>query len=92
MYTHGKARQLFLESLLQRTVINLEDIQCPNLAFPSHSCAHHLHQFTNFCCVLKEASVYGKYLSYYHLRSFILPENRTVYETTPIGDSDCDVE
>lgn len=95
VYAHGKARQIFLQSLLQRTVINLEDIKCPkynSLAFPSQSCAHHLHQFTSFRCALKEASVYAKYLTYYHLHSFILPKNRTVYEPTPISEPNCDVE
>ena len=95
IFTHGKARQVFLESLLQRTVINLEELKCPKysaLAFPSKSCAHRLHQFASFRCALKEASVYAQFLTYYHLSCFILPENRTVYQPTPISESESDVE
>ena len=95
IFTHGKARQLFLAFLLQRTVINLEELKCSKytaLAFPSKSCANRLHQFTSFRCALKEASVYAQFLTYYHLSCFILPENRTVYKPTPISESESDVE
>ena len=95
IFTHGKARQVFLESLLQRTVINLEELKCPkysSLAFPSKSCAHRLHQFASFRCALKEASVYAQFLTYYHLSCFILPENRTLHQPTPISESESDVE
>jgi hypothetical protein len=91
LYTYGVRRQQFLQDILQKSVINLEDLNCPkynHLAFPSRTCAHPLHQFANFRCALKEASCYGSFLKYHDLSLYVLQEDRTIYKPTPISDTD----
>lgn len=75
LYTHGRRRQKFLETILERTVNNLEDLQCPKsseLSFPIRTCAHYLHQFGKYRCELKDAWQYANYLNYFDLSQYIL--------------------
>lgn len=91
LYTHGATRQQFLQDILHKGVINLEDLSCPKyaaLAFPSRTCIHPMHQFSNFRCALKEGSSYASFLKYQDLSLYILPENRTLYKPTPVSECD----
>ena len=76
LYTFGLTRQQFLQRLLGRPIINLEDLQCPkysDLCFLTTSCVHPLHQFNKYRCAVKEAKAYGQYLKYFELSQYILP-------------------
>jgi hypothetical protein len=91
LFTFGSARQNFLQDLIQKTIINLEDLNCPkynSLAFPSRTCAFPLHKYSNFRCAVKEAWLYSNFLKYQDLASYVLPENRNLYNPTPITESD----
>ena len=93
LFTFGSTRQHFLERLLERPIINLEDLHCPkytDLCFPTTACAHPRHQFEKYRCVLKEAKTYGHYLKYLELSRYILPPVFPTYTPTPISDSDVD--
>ena len=94
LYTYGAARQTFLQDILQRSIIDLEeDLQCPKfskLAFPARSCAFPLHKYFNFRCALRESWLYGQFLKYQELASYVLCETKQVYNPTSISDSDVD--
>ena len=90
LFTHGHRRQQFLERLLGRTIVNLEDLHCPkssHLLFPATHCAHPQHQFHTFRCALYEALCYSKYLTYHDLSQYVTPEPKSVYNPTPITPS-----
>lgn len=90
LYTHGRRRQQFLQRILGRSVVNLEDLHCPKsskLVFPVKTCAHYLHQFRTFRCALQEAQCYSNYLKYYDLARYVIPEPSCVYNPTPITPS-----
>ena len=89
LYTFGKARQKFLEEILQRTVINLQELRCPkysDLSFPTKSCVHPLHQFRKYRCALREAKCYAQFIKYSDLSLHILPRR----QPTPITEPDVD--
>lgn len=91
--TYGETRQHFLQRLLGRPVINIEDLQCPkyiDLCFPVSSCVHPRHQFEKYRCAVREAKAYGQYLKYLDLSRYILPKRCPTYIPTPIIDSDVD--
>jgi len=90
LYTHGERRQRYLQQLLGRTVVNLEDVQCPKaiqLLFPASHCAHYQHQFPTFRCALYEAQCYAKYLQYHDLAQYISHDPPCVYNPSPITPS-----
>lgn len=90
LYTHGHRRQQFLQRMLGRSVMNLEDLHCPKsskLLFPESHCAHRHHQFHTFRCALYEALCYSKYLTYHDLSQYVTPEPKSVYNPTPITPS-----
>lgn len=90
VYVHGSRRQQFLERMIGRSVINLEDLRCPKsskLVFPANHCAYRHHQFHTFRCPLYEARCYSKYLAYYDLAQYATSEPKHVYNTTPTTPS-----
>ena len=92
IYTFGTARQIFVQDIIQKTVFNLEDLQCPKydgLAFPSRTCAFPLHRYANYRCSLKEAWIYSQFLKYQEL-ALCVPSVNPVYHPTPITESDED--
>jgi hypothetical protein len=87
IFTHGRTRQEFLQDILEKTVINLEELHCPkfsSLSFPSKSCAHPSHQYSSFRCSLKEAQCYSSFIKYLDLSFYVLPQDKCVYKPTPI--------
>jgi hypothetical protein len=93
IYTYGKRRQKFLQKILEKTVINLEDINCPKfneLAFTPKSCAHYFHRFSKFRCAAREAWSYAHYVKFHELSLNILPQERTVYQPTPLCNTNVD--
>ena len=91
VYTFGKTRQFFLESILGKSVINLEEeLKCPHfsqLAYPSRQCLHYLHRFSYFRCAVKEGWTYANYIKFYELGLSVLNQNKCVYIPSPITNN-----
>lgn len=93
VYCYGAARQCFLESIIGKHVINIqEDLKCPHysqLSYPSRSCAHYFHRFSFYRCSLKECWAYANFIKYYDLSlSIFNPKLKSQYFPTPINNVD----
>ena len=75
------------QELLQKTVINLEHLQCPKytyLQFPGQYCTHPMHFHGAFRCALREAASYAQFVKYLDLVVCIVPKSSsTMYIPTP---------